>query len=128
MEIKAAGVRVVIAAVMLLMSMAGPAVTGRWLPYRKASMSAQHSAAFRQSASCSSPGEADPDWENIWDEPSCQFCHEQLMIDGAVIFSTMPPLRHRHPPLFLATFETNVHPPMSRACAASSGLPGKELI
>ena len=73
MEIKAAGVRVVIVAVMLLMSMAGPAVMGRWLLYGNASMGSQHSAAFWQDASCSSPGETDSDCEKIGhDASSCQ--------------------------------------------------------
>lgn len=58
-EIKAAGVRVVKVAAMLLMSMAGPAVTGRWLLYRRLSLRAQRSAPFRQSPSCSSSAEAE---------------------------------------------------------------------
>lgn len=59
MEIKAAGVRVIIVAVMLLMSMAGPAVMDRWLLYRKLGRSIQHSAPFRQSHVCSSSREVE---------------------------------------------------------------------
>lgn len=35
------------------------------------------------------------------------FCHWELMIDSAIISSSLPPVPQRHP----TTFETTLHPP-----------------
>lgn len=91
-EIKAAGVRVVIVAVMLLMSMAGPPVTGRWLLYRKRSRRAKHSAPFGQSPWCTSTAqeETDCDTEPVWFKLSFHHC----MIDSDTILPNMlPPIK-----------------------------------
>lgn len=78
--IKAAGVRVVMVAVMFLMSMVGPAIMGRWLRYRRPIKRAQHSAPLRQSPSCSSCT-ATTEFETVCQaESSCRFVINSLWL------------------------------------------------
>lgn len=116
-ELNAAGVRVVILAVMFLMSMVDPAIMDRWPLHRKPSVTAQHSATFRQSQTLmQSPHRCMNTAGNCRPGIVRLLFYQQLMIDGNII---SPQARRRlsrhHPPPILTTSKINVHHPISGA-------------
>lgn len=85
-ELNAAGVRVVILAVMFLMSMVDPAIMDRWPLHRKPSVTAQHSATFRQSQTLmQSPHRCMNTAGNCRPGVVRLLFYQRLMIDGNII-------------------------------------------